>query len=67
MHDTFFMHMHKCTGNLPHKVPNGRFIELQVLGLFFLNKFLEIATFRPLSDNDQFVVMNEGIDISYDM
>lgn len=67
MHDAFIMHMLERTSDLSHEVPNRGFIELQVLALFILDKFLEVSSFSPLSDNDELIVVDERIDKLDDM
>ena len=67
MHDSLFVHMFEGTGNLFHEVPDIGFIELQILALFFFDKFLEISFFSPFCDDDEFVVVDERINILDDM
>ena len=67
MHNSFLMHVFKCTSNLLHEIPDGRFVKLQILTLFFFDKFFQIALLGPLSDDDKLVVVDEGIDVLDDM
>ena len=61
------MHVLECTSNLLHEIPDGRLVKLQILALFFFDKFFQIALLGPLSDDDKFVVVDEGIDVLDDM
>lgn len=59
--------MLECAGNLDHVVPNGGLIELKVFAFLFFDEALEITSFSPLSDNDQLIVVDEGIDVLDDV
>ena len=67
MHNSFLMHVLECTSNLLHEIPDGRLVKLQILTLFFFDKFFQITLLGPLSDDDKFVVVDEGIDVLDDM
>jgi hypothetical protein len=56
------MHMLEGAGDLPHVVPDSGFIELQFLALFILDELFEVAPLSPFGDDDQLVVVDEGVD-----
>jgi hypothetical protein len=59
--------MLKCAGDLPHEVPDGGLIELQVVAFLIFDQFLQISSFGPFGDDDELIVVDEGIDELYDM
>lgn len=63
MHDPLLMHMFECAGDLGHVVPNGGLIELKVFAFLFFDEALEVTSFCPLGDNDEFIVVDEGVDV----
>ena len=67
MHNSLLVHVFECTGNLLHEVPDGRFVKLQIFALFFFDEFFQIALFGPFGDDDELVVVDEGIDVLDDM
>ena len=66
MHDPLLMHMFECTRDLFHKTPDIRLLKLQVIAFLLLDKFLEIAPFRPLSDDNELIIVNERVNILND-
>ena len=67
MHNSFLMHVLECTSNLLHEIPDSRFVKLQILTLFFFDKFFQIALLGPLCDDDKLVVVDERVDVLDDM
>ena len=67
MHDAFIVHVLESAGNLSHEFPYDGLIELQVIAFLILDELLQISSFGPFGDDDELIVVNEGIDELYDM
>lgn len=67
MHDTFFVHVLEGARDLFHVCPDRGFIELQFIALFLLDEFFEVSSLCPFCDDNEFIVVDEGVDILYDV
>ena len=63
MHYLFLVHVLQCAGDLPHVLPNGGLIERVVICRVLFDKFFEISFLSPFSDDVEFIVLDEGVDI----
>ena len=61
------MHVFESAGDLFHEVPNSGLVELKVIALFFFDEFFEVTFLGPFCDDNQLIVVDEGINILDDM
>ena len=67
MHDFPLVHVLEGTGNLAHILPDGIFLEWNIIGNMLLDELLEITFFCPLGYNIELIVLDEGVDVFDDV
>ena len=67
MHDSLFVHVHKGTRSLFHIAPNGWLIEGNLIFLMISDEFFQIPFISPLSYDDEFIVVDKGVDVLNDV